>query len=105
MRLIYLADTHIRSGIPENRRDEFLDAITVKLAEVLNLCRQPQFDFIIHEGDIFDNPRPDHRSLALFRWFLRELGLPAYCVAGNHDLIDQLLDSLEATAIGGLARQ
>ncbi|MDD2554640.1 MAG: metallophosphoesterase [Desulfotomaculaceae bacterium] len=105
MRLIYLADTHIRSGIPENRRDEFLDAITVKLAEVLHLCRQHQVDFIIHGGDIFDNPRPDQRSLDLFRWFLRELGLPAYCVAGNHDLIDQRLDSLEATAIGGLARQ
>lgn len=105
MRLIYLTDTHIRSGIPENRRDDFLEAISVKLSEVLDLCRQLQVDFIIHGGDIFDNPRPDQRSLDLFRWFLKELDLPAYCVAGNHDLIEQRLDSLDFTAIGYLARQ
>ncbi len=105
MRLIYLADTHIRSGIPENRRDDFINAITVKLAEVIDLSRQYQVDFIIHGGDIFDNPRPDQRSLDLFRKFLKELDLPVYCVAGNHDLIEQRLDSLESTAIGKLARQ
>ncbi|MFX4261782.1 metallophosphoesterase family protein [Pelotomaculum propionicicum] len=105
MRLIYLADTHIRSGVPENRRDDFINAISLKLAEVLDLCRQFQVNFIIHGGDIFDNPRPDQRSLDLFRWFLKELDLPVYCVAGNHDLIEQRLDSLESTAIGSLARQ
>lgn len=105
MRLIYLADTHIRSGIPENRRDDYFNAISVKLSEVLHLCRRYHVDFIIHGGDVFDNPRPDQRSLDLFRWFLKELDLPAYCVAGNHDLIEQRLDSLESTAIGNLARR
>jgi hypothetical protein len=40
MRLIYLADTHIQSGTPENRRDDFFKAISIKLFEVINLCRQ-----------------------------------------------------------------
>ncbi|NQS75911.1 MAG: DNA repair exonuclease [Peptococcaceae bacterium] len=105
MRLIYLADTHIRSGIPENRRDNFFDAISLKLSEVLGLCRQYQVDFIIHGGDVFDHPHPDQKSLELFNWFLTELDLPAYCVAGNHDLIGQRLNSLEYTAVGKLAKQ
>jgi DNA repair exonuclease SbcCD nuclease subunit len=105
MRLIYFADTHIQSGTPENRRDDFLKAITCKLSEVLNLCLQYQADFVIHGGDIFDNPRPDQRSFDLFRWFLKELNVPIYCIAGNHDLINQRLDSLGATALGNLARQ
>jgi len=105
MRLIYLADTHIQSGRPEYRKDDFLKAISCKLSEVLNLCRQFQVDFIIHGGDIFDNPRPDQKSFDLFRWFLKELDLPVYCIAGNHDLINQRLDSLGSTALGYLAKQ
>lgn len=105
MRLVYLSDTHIQGGRPENRKDDFFKAISGKLSEVVGLCRQLNVDFVIHGGDIFDNPRPDQRSFDLFRWFLKELNVPVYCVAGNHDLIEQRLDSLESTAIAYLARQ
>lgn len=104
MRLIYLTDTHIQSGRPDNRRDDFLEALFNKFMEIIGLCRQLKVDFLIHGGDLFDKPRPDQRSLDLFRWLLKELDLPVYCIAGNHDLIDQRLDSLENTALGYLAR-
>ncbi len=105
MRLVYLSDTHIQGGRPEYRQDNFLKAIYIKLSEVVNLCRQLNVDFVIHGGDVFDNPRPDQRSFDLFRWFLKELGVPVYCIAGNHDLVEQRLDSLETTAIAYLDRQ
>lgn len=104
MRLMYLTDTHIQGGIPKNRKDDFLKALFDKFSEVIGLCRQLQVDFVIHGGDLFDNPRPDQRSLDLLRWLLKELDLPVYCIAGNHDLIDQRLDSLEYTALGYLSR-
>lgn len=104
MRLIYLTDTHIQSGRPDNRRDDFLEALFNKFMEIIGLCRQLKVDFLIHGGDLFDKPRPDQRSLDLLRWLLKELDLPVYCIAGNHDLIDQRLDSLENTALGYLAR-
>ncbi|NPV74335.1 MAG: DNA repair exonuclease [Pelotomaculum sp.] len=103
MRLIYFTDTHIQSGRPKNRSDNFLEALFEKFSEIIRLCRDLKVEFIIHGGDIFDNPRPDQSSLDLFNWFLKELALPFYCVAGNHDLIDQRLDSLESTALGRLS--
>lgn len=105
MRLVYLTDTHIQSGSPDNRKDNFLETLYEKLAEVVSICRQLKTDFVIHGGDVFDNPRPDHLSLELFQWFLKELNLPVYCVAGNHDLINQNLESLENTALGYLYRK
>jgi len=104
MRLIYLTDTHIKSSTPENRKDNFLETMYRKLLEVTDLCRNLQIDFVIHGGDIFDHPHPDQGSWDLLRWFLKELGCPLYCVAGNHDLIDQQLNSLQNAALGSLAR-
>lgn len=104
MRLLYLTDTHIQSGTPQNRKDDFLHSLHDKFKELILLCRQLRVDFLIHGGDLFDVPRPDMRSLELLRWLLKELDLPVYCIAGNHDLVEQRLDSLESTALGYLAR-
>lgn len=103
MRFIYLTDTHIKSSTPENRKDDFLRAISRKLLEVAGLCRDLQVNFVIHGGDIFDHPHPDQGSWDLLHRFLKELDCPLYCVAGNHDLINQRLDSLQKTALGCLA--
>lgn len=104
MRLLYFTDTHICSVKPDNRRDDFLQAMEAKLSEIVELCRLLSIDYVIHGGDLFDQPNPDQRSLDLLGGFLDRLELPVYCVAGNHDLIDQRLDSLEGTALGSLAR-
>jgi predicted phosphodiesterase len=104
MRLLYLTDTHIKSSTPENRKDNFLETIYRKLLEVTSLCRDLRVDFVIHGGDIFDNPHPEQSSWDLLDWFLKELDCPVYCIAGNHDLINQQLDSLQKAALGFLAR-
>ena len=104
MRLIYLTDTHIKSSTPENRKDNFLETIYRKLLEVTVLCRELQVDFVIHGGDVFDHPHPDQSSWDLLCWFLKELDCPLYCVAGNHDLVNQQLESLQKAALGSLAR-
>jgi exonuclease SbcD len=104
MRLLYLTDTHIKGTTPGNRKDNFLETIHSKLLEVAGICRDLQVDFVIHGGDVFDNPHPDQSSWELLHWFLRELDCPFYCVAGNHDLINQQLDSLQNAALGSLAR-
>jgi DNA repair exonuclease SbcCD nuclease subunit len=104
MRLIFLTDTHIKVNRPVNRRDDFMGAIFRKFTEIIALCRRLRVDLVIHGGDVFDQPRPEQRALDLFCWFLKELDLPVYCIAGNHDLINQDLESIEHTALGYLAR-
>ncbi len=104
MRLLYLSDTHIQRGRPARRKDDFFKALLKKFTEVVSLCRKLEVDYVIHGGDLFDQPKPDQGSIDLFCRFLRELDLPVYCVAGNHDLIEQQLESLENTALGYLSR-
>lgn len=104
MRLLYLTDTHIQSGTPVNRKDDFLESLHDKFQELILLTRQLRIDYLIHGGDLFDVPKPDMRSLEMLRWFLKELEIPVYCIAGNHDLVEQRLDSLENTALGYLDR-
>ncbi len=104
MRLIFLTDTHIKVSRPVNRRDNFMAALFHKFTEIIALCRRLKVDLVIHGGDVFDHPRPDQRALDLFCWLLKELDLPVYCIAGNHDLIDQDLESIDHTALGYLAR-
>ena len=103
MRVIYLTDTHIKSDTPETRKDNFLDTVSHKLQEVAALCRDLQVDFVIHGGDLFDQPHPDQASLELMHRFLKELVIPFYCVAGNHDLVNQQLSSLRVAALSSLA--
>lgn len=104
VRLLYLTDTHVRCGTPQYRKDEFFTSMHTKFIEVIHLCRRLKVDFVIHGGDLFDVPSPDARSFELMLWLLKELDRPVYCVAGNHDLFEQRLDSLEQTALGYLAR-
>ncbi|MCL6478160.1 MAG: metallophosphoesterase [Peptococcaceae bacterium] len=104
MRLLYLTDTHIQGGTPQNRKDDFLAAMHDKFMEIIALCQRLQIDFVIHGGDLFDVPQPDPRSLQLMRWLLKQLDLPVYCIAGNHDLIEQRIESLDQTALGYLSR-
>lgn len=103
LRIIYLSDTHIMSDTPKNRKDNFLDTVSRKLREVAGLCRDLQVDCVIHGGDVFDQPHPGQASLELMHRFLEELFIPFYCVAGNHDLVNQQLGSMQMAALSSLA--
>lgn len=105
MRLVYLTDTHIQAGRPATRRDDFLAAVDVKLSEVVGLCRRLRVAAVIHGGDIFEKPVPEREAEEVFCRFLGELGLPFYCVAGNHDLFEQDIKSLSGTALGWMAQK
>ena len=86
MRLLYLTDTHIQGGMPQNRKDDFLGSMHDKFMELIDLCQTFRIDFMIHCGDLFDVPLPDPRSLEMVRRLFKQLELPVYCIAGNHDL-------------------
>ncbi len=105
MRLVYLTDTHIQAGRPATRRDDFLAAVDIKLSEVVSLCHRLRVAAVIHGGDVFEKPVPEREAEEVFCRFLRALGLPLYCVAGNHDLFEQDIKSLADTVLGWMAQK
>lgn len=100
MRLLYLTDTHIRSGNPRNRRDDFPAALRAKLLEVAGLVRKLGVFAVLHGGDFFDQPCPELPVVGEFVRIFRDMGVPVYVVPGNHDIFACNPDTLEHTVLG-----
>jgi len=87
-----LGDAHLgRSYLPfttpdgVNQRERDFE-VSFEAAVDLALAQDP--DVIVWLGDVFDHPRPTYRSFRLVQGMLvkiREHGIPAVVITGNHD--------------------
>lgn len=92
MKVAALGDAHLgRSYLPfttpegVNQRERDFE-VSFEAAVDLALAQQP--DLIVWLGDVFDHPRPTYRSFRLAQRMLvkiREHGVPAVVISGNHD--------------------
>jgi DNA repair exonuclease SbcCD nuclease subunit len=92
MRVAALGDAHLgRSYLPfttsegVNQRERDFE-VSFEAAVDLALAQAP--DLIVWLGDVFDHPRPTYRSFRLAQRMLvkiREHGVPAVAITGNHD--------------------
>ncbi len=85
MRVLHTADFHAgRLLRGYDRTPEIHDALT----EIAGLARSERADVVLVSGDLFDtaNPSADAET-AVFDFFLRlrDAGIPAVAIAGNHD--------------------
>ena len=92
MRVVALGDAHLgRSYLPYtteegvNRRERDFE-VSFEAAVQLALDQEPEL--IVWLGDVFDHPRPTYRSFRVALRALaliREHGVPAVVISGNHD--------------------
>lgn len=88
MRFAHLADSHLgyrQYGLIE-RENDFYDVFNNTIDKIID----SDVDFVIHSGDLFENPRPYPRALLEFqKGFLRlkDENIPVYAIAGNHDTV------------------
>lgn len=79
---VHISDTHIGSSVDFERHGHNSYRCARRLVEVINgLPQRP--DFVIHTGDVVNDPDPQAYLLAA-RLFA-ELEAPIYYVVGNHD--------------------
>lgn len=104
MKLLYLTDTHIRGNSPRNRKDNFPESLKKKLSEIVSIVQDYKVDYVLHGGDFFDMPNPSLTVAAEFISIFREINVPLYGVAGNHDIYAYNPATLERTMLGFLAR-
>ncbi|MBV9042456.1 MAG: metallophosphoesterase, partial [Acidimicrobiia bacterium] len=92
MRVAALGDAHLgRSYLPfttpegVNQRENDFE---ISFAAAVDLALEQKPDVVVWLGDVFDHPRPTYRSFRLAQRMLvkiREHGVPAAVISGNHD--------------------
>lgn len=102
MRFLFFTDTHIRGNSPANRKDNFPDTLEAKLKEIVDIIEQEDIDYALCGGDIFDSPMPSIPVVTRYVRILKDMGVPIYAVAGNHDMYGHNPDTLDRTMIGFL---
>jgi len=104
VRLLFLTDTHHRGTTPQNRLDNFAETQREKIREVVELVREHRVDLVLHGGDFWDSPFPALNVCAEILETYREIPVPIYAIAGNHDLYGHNLGTLHRTMLGFMNR-
>lgn len=87
----HISDTHIGTTLDFERHEHVPHRCTERLVEILNtLPTKP--DFVIHTGDVVNNP--DLGAYPLAARLFAKLQLPIYFVTGNHDDSAEMLQHL-----------
>jgi len=88
MRFAHMADTHLgyRQYNLDEREEDFYSAFH----DAIDIAIKKKVDFIIHSGDLFDEPRPPVKAMVEVRNALDKLdekGIPVFAIGGNHDIL------------------
>lgn len=99
MKIIYIADLHLRPTAPINRKDNYVEAQFKKLDFVIDYVNNVGGKLLIG-GDVFDRAS-FHPS-----WFLNRVMQSfmrcyehTYIIPGNHDLVGHSLETIESDSI------
>jgi DNA repair exonuclease SbcCD nuclease subunit len=88
MRFAHLADTHLgyRQYNLDEREEDFYKAFHEAIDKIIDA----ECDFVVHSGDLFDDPRPHVRAMVeAMAGFekLKDAGITVFAIAGNHDVL------------------
>ncbi|MBR0472001.1 MAG: DNA repair exonuclease [Methanosphaera sp.] len=95
VKIAHLADTHLgyrQYGIQE-REDDFYDAFKNVVDDII----EKDVDYVIHCGDLFEQPKPPIKALLVAQECFNKLmenNIEVYVIAGNHDILQRRKTSL-----------
>ena len=101
---IVTGDIHYRGTNPRARLDDFQEAISAKLLEVMFLAREHKADCILIPGDIFDGPSTSWGVVADLIQILKSAPCPVLSIHGNHDIYGQNPATRHRTPYGLLSK-
>lgn len=95
IKIAHLADTHLgyrQYGLQE-REDDFYDSFINIVDDII----ERKVDYVIHSGDLFDQPKPPIKALLVAQACFNKLmdnNIEVYVIAGNHDILQRRNTSL-----------
>mgnify|MGYP001558409873 CR=1 FL=1 len=99
--LLLSADLHIRSDVPENRIDDFLQEQERKIGFILDLSNKYKCPIVV-AGDIGDKPKWENWLLEKYIKKFKSHRQKIYVLPGQHDLPNHRLDKLKESGLGVL---
>lgn len=109
MKILALADLHLRENKPECRAEEedWLKAIGDKIHFIYQTAKENKVDYIVIAGDVFDSWRNNSMPFLCrcISWFKTlNTAAPVVCIPGNHDTMGGNLNELERSPYELFAR-
>lgn len=99
IKFIIAGDLHWRGSNPRARRDDYMQALTTKLQEVIRLANTHYAPIII-PGDLLNSPNTAWGIVGELINILRKADTPILTVSGNHDIYGSNPDSAARTPYG-----
>lgn len=101
MKLCFFTDLHARGTNPRSRRDNYMETMRRKLAEVGQLALDHKCTAVLFGGDLTDTPDISESTLGDLIKDLRAMPVPVYGVWGNtHDIWGDNPATKRRTALG-----
>ncbi len=100
MKFVYFTDSHAMGRNPKYRKDNFSDALLLKLYEVGSIAEEINADAILCGGDLFDTPIISETLASKIIKIIKGFPCPVYGVAGNHCIHGYNTDTLDRTTLG-----
>lgn len=102
---LYIADPHFTDSSIPNRKDNFLDSLSSKFQNALEIARDKELDYFVILGDLFHSPDPSgtvrNRVINILlsgndskRW-----PFDIFLTIGNHDIFGHNIKTIDKTAI------
>ena len=99
-KFLITGDIHFRSTNPIARKDNYMDAVTMKIAEIIHLAEEHNVNAILVPGDLFDSPSVSIPTIIRLGNALRSAPCPVLTIPGNHDEFGHSLESIARTPYG-----
>ena len=100
MKFLYFTDLHIRGTAPENRIDNFIEALLLKCHDIVDITHRENVEAILMGGDFFDRALLSPAVVREFTLVFREAKVPIYVNQGNHDELGHSPESIDRTMLG-----
>jgi DNA repair exonuclease SbcCD nuclease subunit len=106
MKILQINDPHFAERPPSKRTLSYTDDIFEKMEECIEISKQFLVDIVVIPGDIFhykSGIRTSHRLVNRLSATFEKFPVPILVVPGNHDLLEDRIESVQSQPIGTLA--
>lgn len=87
MKFTFFTDTHLTGQNPEERSDDFAEAILSKIDQVYNRSQEYGSDFVLFGGDLFNTHKIySYKIMEKLISIIKKYKLQTYFIVGQHDL-------------------
>lgn len=106
--ILCIGDLHLSDKAPSNCTDSYNDDLFGLLEEIVGIARERDVAAVVFAGDLFHIKSPirtSHRTVQRMIEVVKQFHCPVYGVVGNHDILNDRIESVFETQPFGILLQ